>query len=201
MAKKSQHGLRLASELTPRNCKACNTLFKPRYNSYGVYCSQDCAGIGRAKRQTTCGHLDREHRARGMCDSCYVMWLRTKNPSARETHRRSQRKYWNTAKANRFKDRWSFVRWLNQLKEMYGITHEEYFRMFNDQGGLCALCREKPERRLAVDHDHETGKVRALLCRGCNFFIGQIEKYEKLIPAALTYIADHGAKAKEAANG
>ncbi len=49
--------------------------------------------------------------------------------------------------------------------KLYGITLEQYDRMFKRQAGKCALCRRPPGRtRLAVDHDHKTGRVRGLLC-------------------------------------
>lgn len=52
----------------------------------------------------------------------------------------------------------------------FGITAEEYRARFTAQGGRCAICSQPPEprRRLAVDHDHQTGRVRGLLCRRCN---------------------------------
>lgn len=63
----------------------------------------------------------------------------------------------------------------------YGITPEEYERLFLAQGGVCAVCFEKETakrngvvRRLAVDHDHTTGKVRGLLCSWCNLAIGYL---------------------------
>jgi predicted HNH restriction endonuclease len=55
------------------------------------------------------------------------------------------------------------------LKRTYGMTTEEYDTMLNAQGGRCAICGESPlRRRLHVDHDHETGRVRGLLCSRCN---------------------------------
>ena len=53
--------------------------------------------------------------------------------------------------------------------EKYGITLTEYDRMVADQKEVCFLCG-KPEliRRLSIDHNHKTGKVRGLLCTGCN---------------------------------
>lgn len=50
-----------------------------------------------------------------------------------------------------------------------GVTDEEYARMLAAQGGGCAICGAKPKtRRLHVDHDHASGKVRGLLCHRCN---------------------------------
>lgn len=51
----------------------------------------------------------------------------------------------------------------------YGITIEEYEQLFIEQNGLCAICKTEPLKyKLAVDHDHDTGAVRGLLCSRCN---------------------------------
>jgi hypothetical protein len=61
------------------------------------------------------------------------------------------------------------------VERTYGITGEQYDRLFVLQDGRCYICRRKSKRRLAVDHDHVTGAVRGLLCpdpeRGCNHAI------------------------------
>jgi hypothetical protein len=50
-----------------------------------------------------------------------------------------------------------------------GVSDEEYERLLAYQGGTCALCPSKPgTRRLHVDHDHASGRVRGLLCHRCN---------------------------------
>ena len=51
----------------------------------------------------------------------------------------------------------------------FGITEAQYQKMFEMQGGVCAICRRPPKtRRLAVEHDHKTGRVRCLACFSCN---------------------------------
>lgn len=52
-------------------------------------------------------------------------------------------------------------------KHNYGITREQYNQMLEDQNYCCAICG-KQNNNLYVDHDHETGKVRGLLCSYCN---------------------------------
>jgi hypothetical protein len=60
--------------------------------------------------------------------------------------------------------------------KVYGIEPGEYERMYEEQGGVCFICRRANGRtkRLAVDHDHDTGLVRGLLCGPCNKFVGYV---------------------------
>lgn len=60
----------------------------------------------------------------------------------------------------------------NMYKLRYGISLEQYDEMFKRQGGVCAVCNEVSKKKLCVDHDHETGAVRALVCDRCNRAMG-----------------------------
>ena len=77
------------------------------------------------------------------------------------------------------------------LKRLYGIAPEEYDILLEEQGGACAVCgisaEDKP-RPLAVDHDHETGEIRGLLCDACNLGIGCLQDSPALLESALTYL-------------
>jgi len=57
-----------------------------------------------------------------------------------------------------------------RLRTIFNITPDEYDLILEYQGGVCAICKRppKPGKRLAVDHDHQTGYVRGLLCYPCN---------------------------------
>ena len=82
-----------------------------------------------------------------------------------------------------------------RLVREFGITLAEYDEMFDAQAGVCALCG-KPEslnRRLAVDHCHDTGQVRGLLCFKCNTAIGALGDNEAAIAAAIIYLTDGAA--------
>jgi hypothetical protein len=66
---------------------------------------------------------------------------------------------------------------------VYGLTPVEYDKMVEEQNGKCAICGKdrnvtSDKRRLAVDHDHETGQVRGLLCTICNTRLGILENAE-----------------------
>lgn len=73
----------------------------------------------------------------------------------------------------------------------YGITSEEYEALHEAQGGVCAICRRATgkRRRLAVDHDHDTGYVRGLLCKNCNYkVLGHLRDDTEALQRAINYI-------------
>ena len=73
----------------------------------------------------------------------------------------------------------------------YGLTADEHAAMEYDQGGKCAICRQEDTKRLAIDHDHATGKVRGLLCRKCNLSLGLMgDDAVRLARAALYLIGE-----------
>jgi hypothetical protein len=57
---------------------------------------------------------------------------------------------------------------------IYGLTDAEKLELFESSDGLCALCLEEPAT--VIDHDHETGEVRGVLCSFCNKGLGFIEQ-------------------------
>lgn len=76
------------------------------------------------------------------------------------------------------------------LKKLYGLTIEDYERLLSEQNGVCAICKRvcKTGRRLAVDHCHETGRVRGLLCANCNHVLGKLNDDVELLQAAVSYL-------------
>lgn len=68
----------------------------------------------------------------------------------------------------------------------YGISLEDWEKMYDAQGGLCAICRYNRARD--VDHSHLTKKVRALLCNPCNQGIGLFDENVDRLHAAVRYL-------------
>ena len=69
----------------------------------------------------------------------------------------------------------------------YGLTLASYKELVKEQDGKCALCSREPEL-LVVDHDHETGKLRGLLCNKCNIGIGFLGDDTDGLQRAIRYL-------------
>lgn len=78
------------------------------------------------------------------------------------------------------------------LRRYYGLTLKFYRQALKDQNGKCAICDAGEEsttkRRLSVDHDHETGKFRGLLCDRCNRGLGLLKDSEEVLNRAIAYL-------------
>ena len=72
-------------------------------------------------------------------------------------------------------------------KSLYGITREEYDAMVARQEGKCLVCLQEP-KRLYIDHDHATGKIRGLLCNRCNAGLGFLGDDVERVRAAARYL-------------
>lgn len=87
-------------------------------------------------------------------------------------------------------------KWVSNLMRLYNITAEEYSAMLIKQNHCCAICDKHESQnvvgnktiRLAVDHCHDTGKIRGLLCDVCNTSIGKFKHSAELLQKAISYI-------------
>jgi hypothetical protein len=85
-----------------------------------------------------------------------------------------------------------------RLKREYGLRSGEYDAMKERQRGRCAIC-EEPAERLTIDHCHQTGIVRSLLCGTCNSGLGYFKDNPDFLLAAIWYLKVHEAKQAETA--
>lgn len=69
----------------------------------------------------------------------------------------------------------------------YGMTARQYLLLVIDQGQQCAICRRQGVQ-LVVDHSHETGEVRGLLCHDCNLGLGRFKDSQALLARAACYL-------------
>jgi hypothetical protein len=122
------------------------------------------------------------------CLSC----KRKQDKSYREAHPDRVRK-WISANKTRWNElkrkyRKAHPQQSNNLSK-YGLSKHDYKEMLVRQGGKCAICGCVPNgKRLSVDHDHKTGKVRKLLCNSCNLALGLLKDDVSLFEKAIEYL-------------
>jgi hypothetical protein len=165
------------------------------------------------KRCKVCGEvkpLDEFYKAagcvdgrRGECRSCFqakAVARAEANPELRRIARERTRA-WVEANAERKKQRnrdyaasgrKAPADRKSHLKRNFGLTLDDYDRMLEEQGGGCAICGDPPgQTALHVDHCHETGVVRGLLCFRCNSALGNLRDDPDIITLALVYVTRH----------
>lgn len=76
-----------------------------------------------------------------------------------------------------------------KLMKKYGLTVEQWNAMYEAQDGRCAICKRVPKRKLNVDHCHDSGRVRGLLCGDCNRALGLFRESAEVISTAALYVA------------
>lgn len=120
-----------------------------------------------------------------MCRSCYQIWWLANRESPEAGARRRERQRVKAAlsstPASREAARCAWFR------HKYGVSLVDKARMFDAQGGVCAVCREVMAK-VCVDHDHETGAVRGLLCNGCNSGLGMFRDDTATMLRAVEYL-------------
>lgn len=135
----------------------------------------------------------------------YFSKYRNKNrKKINEQHKKWYRGYWEKNK-NRINKVARELRMKNpqnvlnakasRYVKIYGITIEEYERLLKEQNGLCKICKQPEsqimrgkQKSLAVDHNHETGEIRGLLCGKCNSGIGMFRENTLLLSEAIKYL-------------
>lgn len=97
--------------------------------------------------------------------------------------------YWKDPEA-KLEYRRGHINRVTMLKHRYNLLLEDWNEILNKQAGACGICKEIPNKPedLKVDHDHETGKVRGLLCNGCNTGLGSFKESPNSLKNAITYI-------------
>jgi len=123
----------------------------------------------------------------GICKSCRDVKRRT-NPAFEE----SRRKAWQKMDTKRKGKRWGY-----HLSKTYGLSEAQYYTMLEEQNYACAICslpvdEEEHYGKFVVDHCHNTGKVRGLLCNKCNLMLGNAKDDIRIMEAGIEYLKVNG---------
>ena len=97
---------------------------------------------------------------------------------------------------NQCKDCKKFVSWKGHIRRKFGITPEDFHSMSEAQNDVCAICgkaegEDNRRTKLTIDHNHDTGKIRGLLCHNCNTAIGLFKDDISNISNAIDYLRKH----------
>lgn len=104
-----------------------------------------------------------------------------------------------TACQNKFRARWHAnlkgkdQQYFADIKRKFGVDRDTYDAILLKQGGGCAICKMPPvvdgrNKRLAVDHNHQTGEFRGLLCTPCNTMLGRFGDDPALFAQVIAYL-------------
>jgi len=132
------------------------------------------ANIAIGKWEVSCSHCDKTH--------VYETRSLRNNSHTKKCEHQKPHNY-------KYVDRYDGI-----LRRTYGITLACYEDMHKAQKGLCAICGRPDEvdgRRLAVDHNHDTGEVRGLLCGPCNRALGLLQDSTKVLENASKYLTKY----------
>lgn len=126
----------------------------------------------------------------GRCRACATeaqkKWVEAHGEEVRAAARQRQRVYRERKKRGE-----KFVpKYMKRGFKAHRMNPGDYKNMMASQGGKCAICSRAP-KRLYVDHDHKSGKVRALLCLQCNIGIGHFGENIDMLNRAIEYLKRH----------
>lgn len=200
----AQLPLELSPEQTPkterptevRHCKKCGHKMTiqwdtaPQYNGRWRYRCESCRTKKRRERDPGYAKRYRQRafeRNPNMHKEKYAR-AKERNPDiSKEKSRLERERYPERVKAAQRKIKLS----------KYGLSEEQYIAMYEQQGGVCAICgKAETGKWLAVDHDHATDQVRALLCGRCNVALGLVEDDAECLRAMADYLAFHRSKSR-----
>ena len=165
-------------------CKGCGA-----EKALGEFTKNKGYSDGRTARCRECLKPDAEKKLK---NRTYMSARRKKIMADPEQHKKLKEKKNEWNRSEKYYDMYYGKR--------FGVSYRALVAMLASQNGLCGniwcsckivLPPSEGEQRACVDHNHETGKVRALLCVRCNTVLGHIEKNQNLIPGLMYYLNKH----------
>lgn len=140
-------------------------------------------------------------KSKGLCKMHYQRLLRHGHTKYRNRKKPAKACMINVCENHLYAKGLCHAHYIKQRKwRSFGVDADRYQEMLREQSGVCAICKQ-PERSpdkasgktkdLAVDHDHTTGAVRALLCSNCNRGLGLFNDSPEMLDAAKAYLARH----------
>ena len=158
-------------------CRHCGEAFD---KAYAIYCSKRCSNaaayINRRDNKSPLGHT--------RCANCGEKFLQKRSIQFCCSKLCSSALYRRTRISSDKKRDY-------RRRYTYGVTPDDWSRMWTEQEGLCKIC-PKPlgldDGSYAIDHCHDSGLVRGILCRECNLGLGYFKDSPELLRLAAQYV-------------
>lgn len=116
-------------------------------------------------------------------------WKEKRSVCAKRRYKKHKLKILSKGKERSIKNPKGY--WASNLKSNTGLTVQEYLLLLDSQKGVCAICENPPgNKRLAVDHNHITSKIRGLLCSNCNSGLGMLQDSVDRLEKAVKYLKE-----------
>lgn len=144
---------------------------------------------------TLCEHVDRRVAGLGRCNTCYQRHRRHTNPHYANL-KKANKKRWKIShpeqvrlEAQRYRATPHGKLWAkhNRLKTIYGISPDEHQLLHQQANHCCQICGQN-KHRLVVDHDHDSGMIRGVLCDKCNRGLGFFDDNPVKFQQAIDYL-------------
>jgi hypothetical protein len=192
-----------------RNCLHCGLEFTPKVKHDAKYCSSNCVskfknvekyGKLEERKCLYCGELFMPKRRRDTkcCSSACLasQWSKDNKERVKENKKIAEQKRklkdpkLFEEKSNNYKKNKAEVSKWRTIKNNFGLTKEQYFQMLDFQNNRCKICNNILilGKSTHIDHCHETGKVRGILCQKCNHGLGMFNDNIQLFYNAIQYL-------------
>jgi len=183
-------------------CLECaRSMTKPKRYSYKqwdgkIFCSNKCAAKKRKSTFKT-GQAPWNKDTKGVMKPNKTSWK--KRDKRLVGKKQTKIHIINAVKARGFnfipmsKEEKSSYRYFYSLKKNFGMDKKDYLELLNMQGNVCAICGKDEEdngRRLCVDHCHDSGVVRGILCTDCNTALGLMKDSVEVLKKMKEYLND-----------
>ncbi len=175
-----------------RKCRSCHTEKTERdFDSIDRKTCIECREKEQARYSENREQINAKQRERWRCRSQSQKESDSLKRSAYRAQHRNEQKVYGQAHYQRNRQNLVKRKRSNKLRFKYGITPEEFDSLLKKQGGHCAVCDrtiEEDGRHLSVDHDHETGRLRGILCAKHNHALGLCGDDPKILIELALYL-------------
>mgnify|MGYP003342963757 FL=1 len=175
---------KVVNSKTLKLCKCCGNSFLPK-TKRSKYCSVKCSGKEWFREKTGFYNIKPRN-----CEYCEKLFIPNKGKNTKCCSGSCNSKLWAKNNKDKVKDNKDKNQKWSSLKRKYGLSKNDYLSLLLTQNYRCKICNNILDNgsKTHVDHDHETGKVRGILCSKCNVGLGNFKDSIQNLYNAIQYL-------------